>query len=105
MDNKKEFYVENYDFNNKKVIMFNIFNHWKFAEDVEKLNKENLDFEEYCERLRRDLQYYFWSRREYERSVGDAFETDLNKFEKIDVYSECLPNLRVIAKIARGEIN
>lgn len=104
-NNKKEFYVENYDFNAKKIYMFNIFDHWKFSEDVEKLNKENLNFEEYCERLRRDLQYYFWSRREYERIVGDAFETDLDKFVKIDVYQQCLPNLYIIAKIARGEIN
>ena len=52
-NNKKEFYVENYDFNAKKIYMFNIFDHWKFSEDVEKLNDEDALLE-IVEKIARD---------------------------------------------------
>ena len=42
--------------------------------------------------------YSFWSKREYEISVGDAFETNLNNYEKIDVYSQVKPNIIQLAQ-------
>ena len=61
-----EWNVFRYDINNRAIVAFNIFNHWKFREDVEKALKKFKDKDEFAERLRRDLQYYFWSRSEHE---------------------------------------
>ena len=38
-----------------------------------------------------------WSKREYEIGVCDAFETDINKLEKWDTYSQAHPNAEIIA--------
>lgn len=38
-----------------------------------------------------------WSRRQYEISVSDAFETDIDNFEKWDCYMQAKPNMVIIA--------
>ena len=35
-------------------------------------------------------------RREYEVSIGDAFETDCEKLEKWDCYGQAKPNMKMI---------
>ena len=93
-----EWYVLNYDFNGKKVENFNIFRSCRFVDGVKELLDSYITFEDFVEKLEKELQYAFWSKREYEISVSDAFETDLNKYEKIDVYSQVKPNVRILAK-------
>lgn len=111
-----EFYVLNYDFNGKKVQQYNIFNNLIVAEDTEKeikkflrnqkkysykpfyKDEEYYGFEAFCQRLKSIIMYQEWSRREYEISVGDAFETDINKFEKWDCYKQAEPNIQIIAR-------
>lgn len=61
-----EWNVFRYDINKDKIVTFNIFNHWKFDEDVQKSLKKFKDKDEFAEQLRRDLMYYFWSKCEYE---------------------------------------
>lgn len=61
-----EWNVFRYDMNKDKIVTFNIFNHWKFDEDVQKSLKKFKDKDEFAEQLRRDLRYYFWSKCEYE---------------------------------------
>lgn len=97
MENLK-WYVLNYDFNRKKVENFNIFRNIRFVEGVQDLLEHYITFEDFVEKLESELKYAFWSKREYEISVSDAFETDLNKYEKIDVYSQVKPNVRILAK-------
>ena len=58
--------VFRYDINKNKITTFNIFDHWKFNEDVQKSLKKFKDEDEFAEHLRRDLMYYFWSKYEYE---------------------------------------
>lgn len=55
-----------HDINRQKITTFNIFNHWKFAEDTQKNLKKFKDKDEFAEELRRDLFYYFGSKCEYE---------------------------------------
>ena len=55
-----------HDINREKITTLNIFNHWKFAEDVQKSLKKFKDKDEFAEQLRRDLFYYFGSKCEYE---------------------------------------
>ena len=93
-----EWYVLNYNFNEKKVENFNIFRSCRLVDGVKELLNNYITFEDFVEKLEKQLQYVFWSKREYEISVSDAFETDLNKYEKIDVYSQVKPNVRILAK-------
>ena len=117
---KFEFYVLNYDFNGKRVENFNIFNNISLNNAVEKevrkylrspkkyhYQKYNYNIKEYhyiygfdglCEEIKSLIRWQEWSRREYEISVGDAFEDDLNKFEKWDCYKQCEPNMAIITR-------
>ena len=93
-----EWFVLNYDFNRKKIENYNIFRNFYFIENIKKLLEEHLTFEDFIIQLDKKLRYSFWSKREYEISVGDAFEENLNKDEKIDVYSQVKPNIKILAK-------
>jgi hypothetical protein len=117
---KFEYYVLNYNFNKKCVENFNIFNNITLNDAVEKevrkylrspskyyYQKYNFNTKEYnyiygfdglCETIKSLIMWQEWARREYEISVGDAFETDLDNFEKWDCYGQCLPNIAIIAR-------
>lgn len=95
---KLEWYVLNYNWNKKKVENFNIFRSYCFTEGVRDLLNNYTTFDEFVKELEKELMYAFWSKREYEISVGDAFETDLDRYEKLDVYYQVRPNVRVLAK-------
>ena len=51
-----------------------------------------------CEKIKSLIAWQEWARREYEISVGDAFEDDLSKFEKWDCYRQCEPNIPMITR-------
>lgn len=117
---KFEFYVLNYDFNGKRVENFNIFNNISLNNAVEKEVRKYLrspskyyymkhglwvgehtyiyGFDGLCETIKMLIMWQEWSRREYEISVGDAFEDDLSKFEKWDCYRQCMPNIAIITR-------
>ena len=63
---KLEWNVYREDFNSKKIEKFNIFDHYRFEEDVKKALKKFDNKEEFAKEVKRDLQYYFWSKCEYE---------------------------------------
>ena len=119
---KFEYYVLNYDFNKKKVVNYNIFNNIRVQEWTEKevrkyprapkkykhivqygnkfLGREEIaiyGFDALVEEIDRTIAWQERGRREYEVSVGDAFETDINNYEKWDTYSQAKPNMVIIA--------
>ena len=119
---KFEYYVLNYDFNKKKVVNYNIFNNIRVQEWTEKevrkylrapkkykhivqygnkfLGREEIavyGFDALVREIDGIIKWCEWSKREYEISVGDAFETDINKLEKWDTYSQAHPNAEIIA--------
>ena len=119
---KFEYYVLNYDFNKKKVVNYNIFNNIRVQECTEKevrkylrapkkykhiveygnkfLGREEIaiyGFDALVEEIDRTIAWQERGRREYEVSVGDAFETDINNYEKWDTYSQAKPNMVIIA--------
>ena len=97
-----QWFVLNYDFNSKKVVDYNIFNNIKFSRGVNELvEKYDGDFKDFVLNLNSLAKYCFWSKREYEISVGDLFEQDINAYEKIDVYDQILPNIEVLADYIR----
>lgn len=112
---KLEYYVLNYDWNAKKVVLYNIFNNVLVYEstltEVKKylrapnkyvyipFNGDPLyGFEAFVEKLSSTIRWQEWGRREYEISVGDAFENDLEKLEKWDCWQQCKPNISIIAR-------
>ena len=93
-----EWNVLNYDFNSKKVYNYNIFNNAKFIRGVQDLLDNFITFDDFVEKLEREVKYCFWAKREYEISVGDLWEQDPAKYEKIDVAYQVLPNIKVLAE-------
>lgn len=95
-----EFYALNYDFNKKCLYNMNIFNNITFKESIDDAIKDyytdGLSFEDFKQIVQNCLRYAFWSKREYELFIGDAFDKDLSNYEKIDVYSQVLPNLNIL---------
>jgi DNA-directed RNA polymerase specialized sigma subunit len=59
------------DINRNEIKTFNIFNHSRFREDVEKYLKKYKDKEEFAEHLKRSLMYHFWSKCEWEVVITD----------------------------------
>ena len=117
---KFEYYVLNYNFNKKCVENFNIFDNISLSEETEKQIRKYLrspkkyyylkhgsyvgeytyiyGFNGLCETIKSLIMWQEWGRREYEISVGDAFEKDLNNFEKWDCYKQCIPNIPMITR-------
>lgn len=111
-----EFYVLNYDCNKKEVINFNIFNNIRVQEWTEKAVRKYLrapkkflytpfgedvetiyGFDAFVREMDSIIRCEEWSRRQYEISVSDAFETDIDNLEKWDCYMQAKPNMVIIA--------
>ena len=81
------------EFNDRRMKVFNIFNHYSFYEDCLKNKKKNgKDREKFCEELRRDLMYYYWSKCEWEIILQHWPPRDDFHNEKIDVYDQVMLN-------------
>ena len=109
-----EYYVLNYDINKNKVIPYNIFRNSNVQECTEREVKKYLrspknytyksfdgkeeiyGFDALVKEIDHIIKWQEWSRREYEVSVGDAFETDCEKLEKWDCYGQAKPNIKMI---------
>lgn len=75
--NKKNVYLEwnviHHNHNTREFETFNIFNHWRFREYLDKLLEDkNITREYFEERLRREVMYYYWSKTEWECIVTDT---------------------------------
>lgn len=92
-----EWYVLNYNFNKKKVETFNIFRSVRFTKGVQELLDNFITFDDFVEKLKNEVKYSFWSKREYEISVGDAFCRE-EELEKLDISMQVLPNIKILAK-------
>ena len=111
-----EFYVLNYNFNRRKVEMFNIFNNILVQEHTEKAVRKYLrspkkfsytpygkdvetiyGFDALVREIDGIIRWQEWGRCEYEIGVGDKFETDCSKLEKRDCYQQAKPNMKMIA--------
>ena len=111
-----EYYVLNYDHNKQKVEPFNIFRNIHVQEYTEKTirkyvrnpkkftyksfdgKEEIYGFDALVKEIDSIIRWKEWSRREYEVSIGDAFETDCEKLEKWDCYGQAKPNIEMIAR-------
>ena len=111
-----EYYVLNYNHNKKQIEPYNIFNNIYVQEETEKAVRKYLrnpkkfiyksfdgkeeiyGFDALVKEIDHIIKWQEWSRREYEVSVGDAFETDCEKLEKWDCYRQAKPNIKMITR-------
>lgn len=63
--------VYRWNINRRQIEIFNIFDHGRFRDDVEKLLSEDIEKDEFEEQLKRELRYYFWAKCEYEIGISD----------------------------------
>lgn len=87
-----EWYVFREDWNSKQIINYNIFEHVSFviwcAKDIKKHKNEYFTLETL---IRRELQYYFWSKCEMEVIISD-WPTSGKIDRKVDIYEQVYMN-------------
>ena len=85
------------DFNARKIIEYDIFQHGFFAEDIRRNYKKNKkDFEKFKERLKDDLFYWFGSKCEHE-IVLVSWPMKRND-RKVDVRDQVMLNYDLFAE-------
>jgi len=99
---KLKFYVLRYDWNNNKVIRYNIFDNVRVYEEtiktIKRYDNNEMSFDDFVEELKGIVAWQEAYRREYEVSIGDAFEENVNKLEKWDCYMQFELNARMFAE-------
>lgn len=77
------------DWNQKKIVGFNIFRHANFmAECDEAFKKCHGDREYFDQIIDRSLMYYYWCKCEWEILICDFPYNDNFKPDKVDVYDQ-----------------
>lgn len=88
-----EWYAYYHEWNGNKIKPFNIFNHGSFLADCKKNARKNAkDKHLFCERLKRDLMYYYWSKCEWEVVIIPWISRPETCEVKIDVYDQVMLN-------------
>lgn len=90
-----KFNVLYFDFNAKELKSYNIITE-NLLEEFKKKTKTLTSTEEKKKVLNDYFLYRYWSKREYELFIGDAFEEDISKYEKVDIYKQIQMNFDVI---------
>lgn len=86
--------VYRHNFNSNKVEAVNIFNHWKFDEEVRTDLCRRMNKTDFAVKLRRNLMYWFWSKYEHEVIISSWPYTN-DAAVKIDVYQQVMLNFDV----------
>lgn len=121
---KLKWNVYRHDINKREIVEFNIFDHWRFEKDVKKYLRKCKTKEEFAEKIKSHLMYYFWSKCEYEVVISsfpvhikkdefnrliEEFKVDIEKYghepygmwvcpdvgEKIDIAGQVMLNFEV----------
>lgn len=74
--------VYRYDINKREIEVYNVFEHYSFNLEVEKLLNKKISYGEFYEELKSLAMYYFWSKSEYEVVITE-FPPYIDK-EEID---------------------
>ena len=94
-----EWYVYYHSWNEDKIEPFNVFDHGSFLEDCKKNAKKNIhDYDAFCEQLRRDAMYYYWSKCEWEIIIAPWIPRKEDIDIKIDVYDQLRLNWEAFCK-------
>lgn len=101
-DVEPKFNVIRRDFNRGGFWEYNVFNHGRLREDLEKgPHKYDLETKTFDTWLKGILQYCFWSKCEYELILTPWPPTsDGKEDEKIDIYDQVMMNFDLFAMLA-----
>ena len=75
-----ELYVYKYDINNNSIYTYNVFDHYRFEEEVLETLHKDLTYDKFSKRLRSIAVYFFWCKTEHE-IVITSFPPYINKKE------------------------
>ena len=80
------------DFNNKRIDIFNVFDHGRFYDDVVKLIHRHPTKKEFSEELKTSARYFFWSKCEWEILITAWVPN--NRFDdmKVDIFNQLTLN-------------
>lgn len=84
-----------YNVNHQKIEVHNIFEHRGLQEEIKKIISEYTIKDEFAERLKSELRYYYKSRAEWEIIVAPWVGNKNPDEEKIDVYDQIMNNWHV----------
>lgn len=85
--------VIHYDFNGRKIDVFDIFGHGGFSKDVAYAYKKHKnDFDAFADKVRGALFYRFCSKCEWEVTIGAWPPSDRVPERKVDVYWQVMLN-------------
>lgn len=90
-----KFNVLYFDFNAKELKPYNIITE-DLIKEFRKKTKSLTSTEEKKKVLDDYFLYHYWSKGEYELSIGDAFEEDISKHKKVDIYTQIQMNFDVV---------
>lgn len=88
--NELEWNVWIYDINARKIRSHNVFRHSSFRSSVEKLLASAASREEFADKLKSELMYYYWCKSEWE--VVIRAWCGGNEEIKVDVYQQVMLN-------------
>lgn len=94
--------VYRHNVNSGEIVCFNIFDHWKFNEDVQEDLRKYTSREEFAKRLRSNLFYYFCSKCEYEVLVSPWIGDKEKGTIKIDIYDQVMMNWEIFLSYVWG---
>lgn len=98
---KMEWKVLYFNFNQGKIENYNILEE-SLVEDINKENPKNiLELQEVIDSW---AKYHYWSKTEYEISVGGLFSKYPDEFEKIDIYGQIKMNLDRITEYVNNKL-
>lgn len=80
--------VYRHDINSKEIKTYNVFDHYTFNQDVQKILKKKITYEELSDELKSSAMYCFWSKCEYE-VVITSFPPYIDKEELNKLVDEC----------------
>ena len=99
-----EFNVLCFDFNARELKPYNIITE-NLLEEFKKKTKSLTSTTDKKKVLNGYFLYHYWSKREYELFIGDAFEEDISKYKKVDIYTQIQMNFDVIYNLVIKAIN
>ena len=84
-------YVWRHDINKNSIVKWNIFEHWRFQEGIQKALQDYKDNKEFfIEAVKSNLIYCFWCKSEYEVLIAPWIGSD--KPIKVDIYAQVMLN-------------
>ena len=100
-----EWYALRYDFNKKELVNYNILRNELVEKIIKEMRKKKLhSLEELKEYINSWLMYNYWTKSEFEIAITNLYDNDLEKAEKVDIYSQVKPNLDRIVEYINNKM-